>query len=181
MVFAGPGPDPDPGRDAEAAPGSRVHLGILSDTHGLLRPRVLELLEGVDHILHAGDVGSHDILLALEAVAPVTAVTGNTDGFDLRRHLPELQRLVVGGLQVVVTHGHQFGRSPGPILLGEAYPEADLVVFGHTHRPLLEREGGSWFVNPGSCGPRRFELPVEIVLATIENGRFEGRAVVVEP
>jgi len=159
----------------------RIELGIISDTHGLLRPALFRALEGVDHILHAGDVGPPDILTALEAVAPVTAVTGNTDGFELRHRVPEVQTLELGGIRVVVTHGHQFGRGPTPALLREGWPDAGLVVFGHTHRPLMERIGGAWFVNPGSCGPRRFNLPVEMVRATISGGIFSGEAVPLEP
>ncbi|CAN5638573.1 metallophosphoesterase family protein [soil metagenome] len=160
------------------APGERrIELAIISDTHGLLRPSLFRALEGVDHILHAGDVGSSDILTALEAVAPVTAVTGNTDGFELRHRIPEVQTLEIGGIRVVVTHGHQFGRGPTPALLREAWPDAGLVVFGHTHRPLMEEIGDAWFVNPGSCGPRRFDLPVEMVRATIANGRFQAEAI----
>jgi putative phosphoesterase len=165
-----------PDSDAPSLP-EGLRLGILSDTHGLLRPRVLELLDGVDHILHAGDVGPPDLLVALEAVAPVTAVVGNTDGFDLRPRIPEVQRLELGGMHVVVTHGHQFGRAPSPPVLAEAFPAADLVVFGHTHRPLMEGRDGCWFVNPGSCGPRRFDLPVAMVLARVHDGRFQGRHV----
>jgi uncharacterized protein len=154
-----------------------LELGILSDTHGLLRPGLFRALEGVDHILHAGDVGPPDILTVLEAVAPVTAVTGNTDGFELRHRLPEVRELELGGIRTVVIHGHQFGRSPSPALLREAFPDAGLVVFGHTHRPVLVKLDGAWFVNPGSCGPRRFDLPVEMVRATIRGGVFRGRAV----
>jgi len=154
-----------------------LELGIISDTHGLLRPELFRALEGVHHILHAGDVGSPDVLTALETVAPVTAVTGNTDGFDLRHRLPDVQELELGGLKTVVVHGHQFGRSPTPGLLREAYPDAGLVVFGHTHRPLMVNFEGTWFVNPGSCGPRRFDLPVEVVRATLQKGVFRGRPV----
>jgi uncharacterized protein len=152
-----------------------MKLGILSDTHGLLRPEVFPQLEGVDHILHAGDVGSPDILLALEAVAPVTAVYGNTDGFELRNRLPTEARITLGGVEIVVLHGDRFGRTPSPALLGPAFPGAGLVVFGHTHRPLMEAVGGTWFVNPGSVGPRRFNLPVGLVRGEVKDGVFTGR------
>jgi uncharacterized protein len=157
-----------------AAPSRAIELGILSDTHGLLRPGVFEALEGVDHIFHAGDVGTPDILTALEAVAPVTAVFGNTDGFDLRQRTSEVARRTLEGVEVVLTHGHLFGRAPTPEVLRRAYPAADLVIFGHTHRPLLEEVDGCWFVNPGSCGPRRFDLPVGLVRGRIAGGRFTG-------
>jgi uncharacterized protein len=158
-----------------------LELGIVSDTHGLLRPELFRVLEGVHHILHAGDVGSPDLLTALEAVAPVTAVTGNTDGFDLRHRLPEVQELELGDLKTIVIHGHQFGRSPTPAVLRKAYPDAGLVVFGHTHRPVMVNLEGTWFVNPGSCGPRRFDLPVEVVRATLQGGLFQGRAISLAP
>jgi uncharacterized protein len=152
-----------------------IEVGILSDTHGLLRSEVFDALEGVDHILHAGDVGTVDILTALEGMAPVTAVFGNTDGFELRHRIPETARVRLGEIDVVVTHGHQFGRAPTPEVLREAFPDADLVVFGHTHRPRMDEIGGAWFVNPGSCGPRRFDLPVGLVRGRIQGSRFHGK------
>ncbi len=113
-----------------------MRLGIISDTHGLLRPEVFEVFREVDHILHAGDIGSAALLDELEAIAPVTAVYGNTDGFDLRGRLPDVVQTRIEGLDFVVTHGDQFG-SPTPELLYEAYPNAEVIVFGHTHKPLL--------------------------------------------
>jgi uncharacterized protein len=151
-----------------------LELGIISDTHGQLRPQLFHLLDGVDHILHAGDLGPLDLLVELETLAPVTIVPGNTDGFDLRDKVPLVQRLRLGGLETVVTHGHQFG-SPDPAQLSQAFPQADLIVFGHTHQPLLEERNGTWFVNPGSCGPRRFQLPVSLVRARITTEGFSGR------
>jgi uncharacterized protein len=127
--------------ETDRTEGGPFEVGILSDTHGLLRPSVFHALEGVDHILHAGDVGNPDILTALEALAPVTAVWGNTDGFDLRHRVPEVARVGLAGLSVVVLHGHRFGRTPTPEVLREAYPEAGLVVYGHTHRPVMEELG----------------------------------------
>jgi uncharacterized protein len=151
-----------------------LRLGILSDTHGLLRPEVFTHLDGVDLILHAGDVGAPDLLVELEALAPVLAVHGNTDGFSLRARAPEIIQQTLGGARVVLLHGHQFGRSPNPKNLREAFPEADLIIFGHTHVPLLEEADGCVFVNPGSCGPQRFQLPVGLVRGTLTDGRFEG-------
>lgn len=175
-----PSPSPDVALPPEARPGSVVpalSLGILSDTHGLLRPEVFQALAGVDHILHAGDVGSPEILVALEALAPVTAVHGNTDGFDLRHRLPEVQRLTLAGWRIVLTHGHQFGRIPTPTVLGGAFPDADLVIFGHTHQPLVGEHQGIRFVNPGSCGPQRFDLPVELVRARLTPNGFDVRPI----
>lgn len=145
-----------------------LQLGILSDTHGLLRPRVLSELEGVDHILHAGDVGDPAILVELEAIAPVTAVWGNTDGFDIRSATSELARVELAGCPIVVTHGHMTGTTPKR--LRQLFPEAELVVYGHTHQPLVETVRGAVFVNPGSCGPRRFNLPVCMARAELAPG-----------
>ncbi len=153
-----------------------LEVGIISDTHGLIRPELLEALEGVDRILHAGDLGPLDLLYELEAVAPVTLVYGNTDDFDVRERVPLVQRLNLEELAVVVTHGHQLGR-PGPDVLAQSFPDADLVVFGHTHEPLVQQVGEQWFVNPGSCGPRRFELPVTCVRAQIAGREFRSRIV----
>lgn len=146
-----------------------MRLGIISDTHGLLRPEVFHALDGVEHILHAGDIGDPEILTELKSIAPVSAVWGNTDGWDVRHQVSEAVQLEIGGRQIVVTHGHQFG-SPSPDALAAAYPEADLVVFGHTHRPLIRRVGTVLAVNPGSAGPRRFSLPVTIAVAEPDNG-----------
>ena len=141
-----------------------MELAIISDTHGRPHRRLFQELDGVEHILHAGDLGPLDLLVELEAVAPVTVVPGNTDGFDVRDRFPEVARVTLEGLQVVVTHGHQFG-TPTPPALADAFPGAGLVVFGHTHRPVVERKGSRWFINPGSCGPRRFDLPISMVRA----------------
>ncbi len=152
-----------------------MRIGILSDTHGLLRPEVFQALEGVDHILHAGDVGDPDLLLALEALAPVTAVHGNTDGWEIRDRIPDSAEVALGGLRFVVVHGHLPGHGTTPERLAAAFPDADAVVFGHTHRPFLEevpgeRAGPRWFLNPGSAGPRRFHLPVTLVRGEIRDG-----------
>src|SRR5919107_2527212 len=136
-----------------------MRLGVISDTHGLLRPEVFDAFEGVDHILHAGDVGKPDILSDLEALAPVTAVYGNTDGADLRRMLPDVASLELDGFDIVVTHGDQLG-SPTPDALHLAFPDAQIIVYGHTHRPLLRIvDVVVTVMNPGGAGARRFKLP----------------------
>jgi uncharacterized protein len=152
-----------------------VRIGILSDTHGLLRPEVFPALEGVDHILHAGDVGDPDLLLALEALAPVTAVHGNTDGWEVRGRVPESAEVALGGLRFALVHGHLPRHGTTPERLSAAFPDADVVVFGHTHQPFLKEEPGAggcprWFLNPGSAGPRRFRLPVTLVRAEVHEG-----------
>jgi putative phosphoesterase len=151
-------------------------IGLISDTHGLLRPQVFTAFRGVDHILHAGDVGNADILLELSAIAPVTAVWGNTDGLDLRSRLPEIARIELSGLSVMVIHGHQHG-SPSASELGASYPDVDLLVFGHSHTPEIERVGRVMVVNPGSAGAARFSLPVSVAVATLSAGEVSVRKV----
>jgi putative phosphoesterase len=153
-----------------------VRIGLISDTHGLLRPEVFEQLSGVEHILHAGDLGPLDLLTELQAIAPVTIVWGNTDGMEVRAAMPEAAKVRLGGVDVAVVHGHQYG-SPVPRLVAAANPGAGLVVFGHTHQPVMERAGDTLIVNPGSAGPRRFNQPVTLAIATIENGRVEASIV----
>lgn len=129
-------------------------VGLISDTHGLLRPEVFEVFAGVDLILHAGDVGDDDILDELATIAPVYAVRGNTDRVDNPR-LPESVELEINGVTVHVSHGHEVGAKP--ITLMAAYP-ARVIVYGHTHRELITRDGGQLVVNPGAAGARRFDL-----------------------
>jgi hypothetical protein len=147
-----------------------VRLGVIADTHGLLRPSVFDAFAEVDHILHAGDVGPDDLLIELEALAPVTAVFGNTDGFDIRRRCPQVAQLELDGLYVAVTHGDQFG-SPTPDVLRASFPDADIIVYGHTHRPLLELVDRTVTVmNPGSAGPRRFDILPSVGIMELETG-----------
>lgn len=153
-----------------------MKIGLISDTHGLLRPEVFERLRGVEHILHAGDVGPADLLTELEAIAPVTAVWGNTDDWDVRDRVPEVATVELAGVRVVVVHGQQFG-SPTPAKVAAAHPEAGLVVFGHSHQPVIERVGAALAVNPGSAGPRRFRLPVTVAIAELDGGSVEAHLV----
>ena len=147
-----------------------MRLGVISDTHGLLRPEVFNAFAHVDHILHAGDIGSLELLAELEALAPVTAVYGNTDGFDLRNRLPRVARVELDGFDIVVTHGDQFG-SPTPEKLNAAFPEAQILVYGHTHRPLLTIvDVVVTVMNPGSAGPRRFTIPPSVGILELEAG-----------
>ena len=150
-----------------------MKLGLVSDTHGLLRPELIDRLGGVDHILHAGDIGDVDVLTALEALAPVTAVWGNTDGWEVRHRVPEVAEITLEGTSIVVVHGQQFG-SPKPADLRDAYPSADLIVFGHTHQPVIERTAGCTCVNPGSAGPRRFRQPTTCAIAELRQDAAIG-------
>jgi putative phosphoesterase len=147
-----------------------MRLGIIADTHGQLRPQVLDAFAGVDHILHGGDLGPLRLLAALEAIAPVTAVFGNTDAADVRACLPQVARVELEGFRIVVTHGDQFG-SPTPEKLNAAFPEAEILVFGHTHQPLLTLvDQVVTVMNPGGAGPRRFALPASVGLMELEPG-----------
>ena len=142
-----------------------VRVGILSDTHGLLRPELFEVFEGVDRILHAGDVGAPGILLDLEAIAPVEAVWGNVDGSEVRQEALEALELELGGVRVAVAHGHRV--QPDYERLMDRFPDAALVVHGHTHEPALRRVDGRLLLNPGAAGHRRFRLPVSVALARL--------------
>ncbi len=146
-----------------------VRIGLISDTHGRLRPEVFPALEGVLRILHAGDVGGAEILLELEAIAPVTAVFGNTDRFELRGRLPREARVEEAGRKIVVVHGDALG-SPTPARLAAAYPGADVIVYGHTHVAKVERVGRILVVNPGAAGPARFRVKPSLAILTLEPG-----------
>jgi len=143
-------------------------IGLISDTHGLVRPSVIHRLDGVELILHAGDVGSRDVLIELSTVAPVQAVYGNVDD----PHTPELDQhrwLTLEGWRIHVSHGHEVG-SPGPKLLTGRYPDADILVFGHTHRSVVEWVGTRLVVNPGAAGPRRFDVVPSLALLRLSPG-----------
>jgi uncharacterized protein len=147
-----------------------VRLGVISDTHGLLRAEVLEVFAGVDHILHCGDVGKWDVVVDLEAVAPVTAVYGNTDDLGIRAKLPQVVEIDLDGFRIVVTHGDQLG-SPTPAKLHEAFPDAEIIVYGHTHKPLLELVDRTVTVmNPGGAGAPRFGLLPSVGIMELEPG-----------
>jgi putative phosphoesterase len=151
-----------------------LRIGLISDTHGLLRPDVHRALAGVSRILHAGDVCGDDILDELELIAPVQAVHANCDEAGDPR-LPERLDLVIGGLRVHVSHGHELGR-PGGATIAAAY-DADVCVYGHTHRQLIERVGERLVINPGAAGPRRFDLAPSVAVLTIADGRADAELV----
>jgi putative phosphoesterase len=147
-----------------------MRLGVISDTHGLLRVEALEVFEGVDHILHGGDVGTWDVVVALQALAPVTAVYGNTDGTELRSRLPQVAEIDLDGFRILVTHGDQLG-SPTPDKLHEAFPDADIILYGHTHKPLIELVDKTVTVmNPGGAGAPRFGLLPSVGILELEPG-----------
>lgn len=148
-----------------------MRLGVISDTHGLLRPEVFQAFAEVDHILHAGDVGPLQLLDELEALAPVTAVYGNTDGEEVRRRLPQVATIELDGFEIVVTHGDQLDGSPTPEKLNAAFPDAQILVYGHTHKPLLTLvDVVVTVMNPGGAGHRRFGLPPSVGILELEPG-----------
>lgn len=154
-------------------PGAALRIGLISDTHGLLRPDVHRALAGVSLILHAGDVCGDEILDELEVIAPVRAVRGNCD--ESSHRLVERLDIELGGLRIHVSHGHELGR-PGPAKVAGAY-DADVCVYGHTHRQLIERVEGRLIINPGAAGPRRFDLVPSVAILTIAGGRSEAELV----
>lgn len=142
-----------------------VTLGVISDTHGLLRPEALEALRGSDRILHAGDVGAPQILEALAQIAPVTAVRGNVDTEPWARALPETEVVEAGGVSVFILH------SLGQLDLKPEAAGFRVVVYGHSHLPKIEEKNGVLYFNPGSAGPRRFNLPVSVGKLMIGAGK----------
>ncbi len=147
-----------------------LRVGLVSDTHGLVRPELPEVLAGVALILHAGDVGGLQVLRELSAIAPVEAVFGNVDD----PHDPSLARersVTIGGVAIHVSHGDELG-SPSPERMLERYA-GDVVVFGHTHRAVVLRKGGRTAVNPGAAGPRRFDLRPSVAILTIVDAAAE--------
>lgn len=147
-----------------------IVIGLISDTHGLVRDSVFTALAGVSQILHAGDVGGRDVLDALSAIAPVQAVYGNVDPID--GLLPGQIALDIAGMSIHVSHGHELG-SPTPARLLSRY-SADILVFGHTHRAVIDRQGARLVVNPGAAGPKRFNLKPSVAILRIENGRADA-------
>jgi uncharacterized protein len=142
-------------------------IGVISDTHGLLRPEAVELLRGSEHIIHAGDIGSPEIVPVLEKIAPVTAIRGNVDVQGWARQFPETAAVELAGFSIYVIHDVN-ALDLNPQAAGFA-----AVISGHSHKPQQERRGGVLYFNPGSAGPRRFSLPIslgrlEISLAGME-------------
>jgi hypothetical protein len=148
-----------------------ILIGVISDTHGLLRPEAIEALRGSEHIIHAGDVGSPEILEKLSRIAPVIAVRGNIDKAAWSRRLPETQVLESGGVSIYVLHD---------LAQLDLKPKAagfSVVVSGHSHVPKQETRDGVLYFNPGSAGPRRFKLPVSLGKLVVEAGSVRGELV----
>lgn len=149
-------------------------IGLVSDTHGLVRPDIFSALDGVELILHAGDVGGTEVLAELATIAPVEAVAGNTDPPGTPGLVSSLER-EIDGVRIHVSHGHEVGR-PTPERLLALYPH-DVLVYGHTHRQLITRAGQRLAINPGAAGPRRFSLMPSVGKLVIQNGRVDAELV----
>ena len=148
-----------------------VILGVISDTHGLLRPEAVETLRGSDLILHAGDIGTPEILEALAQIAPLTAIRGNVDTDPWARALPENEVVEAGGVSVFILH------NLGQLDLKPEAAGFRVVVYGHSHQPRIEEKNGVLYFNPGSAGPRRFHLPVNVGKLVIEAGKVRAELV----
>ena len=140
-------------------------IGVIADTHGLLRPEAVAALEGCDLVVHAGDIGRREVLEELGRLGPLVAVPGNNDREERARALPAAETFDAGGLRVHVLH------DLNELEVDPAAEGIDLVIAGHTHRPRLEEREGVTYLNPGSAGPRRFRLPVAVARVRIQRGR----------
>ncbi|HZY73680.1 MAG TPA: metallophosphoesterase family protein [Edaphobacter sp.] len=146
-------------------------IGVISDTHGLLRPEALAALAGVEHILHAGDIGDPGILDTLQKIAPVTAIRGNVDCWGECAELPPTDAVELGGRLFYLVH------SAADLDINPVVADVAVVVSGHSHKPSIQTRDGVIFLNPGSAGPRRFNLPVTIALVTSTEDKLEARIV----
>ena len=152
-----------------------VHtLGVISDTHGLVRPEALAALAGVERIVHAGDIGSRDVLEALERVGPVTAVRGNNDRGDWAKKIPETEVVEVGGVSLYLLHDlHELDLEPRAAGFAA-------IISGHSHQPKVEERDGVLYLNPGSAGPRRFKLPISLARLTVAGKRVKAELVTLQ-
>ena len=153
----------------------RVHtVGVISDTHGLLRPEAVAALTGVERIVHAGDIGSPDVLTQLERLAPVVAVRGNNDRDAWAADIPETEVVEVGGVSLYVLHDlHELDLDPRAAGFAA-------VITGHSHQPRLDERDGVLYLNPGSAGPRRFKLPISLARLTVTDSRVQARLLTLE-
>jgi len=151
-----------------------VRIGLISDTHGLLRPQAVEFLRGSDHILHAGDIVGTPVLDGLAALAPLSAVRGNNDYGDWALALPETVTLTLGGVVIHMLHDLK------ELAIDPAANGVRVVVTGHTHKPACEERDGVLYVNPGAAGRRRFTLPVSVGELLIEDGKVDVRLVTLD-
>ncbi len=146
-----------------------MNIGVISDTHGLLRPEALDALRGSERILHAGDIGKPEILAALGKIAPVTAVRGNNDREPWADGIAERERIECDGVRVLMLHDLKD--------LDDGDLDCEVIVAGHSHKPSIEMRAGVLYVNPGSAGPRRFSLPVSVARLAVKADRAEAEII----
>jgi putative phosphoesterase len=148
-----------------------IKLGVISDTHRLMRPEALAALEGSDVIIHAGDVGSPEVLEKLEKIAPVHAIRGNIDIASWARHLPEQREVSIENARIWVLHDRQ------QLAFDPAAAGYRAVISGHSHQPKIEQNGAVLYLNPGSAGPRRFRLPVSLARCEVRGGEIRAELI----
>jgi len=152
-----------------------MRIGIISDTHGLLRPAAIKQLAGADHIIHAGDIGAPEVIEGLRRIAPTTAVKGNIDAGEWAKDYPDTELVVLGGRVFYVLH------NLNELKLVPSVSGFDVVVSGHSHRPKIETRNGILYVNPGSAGPRRFKLPIAVAMVTLSDLAVVPRILEIAP
>jgi putative phosphoesterase len=148
-----------------------MRIGIISDTHGLLRPEAIKYLAGTDHIIHAGDIGAPEVIDGLRRIARTTVIRGNIDAGEWAKNYPDTELITLGGRVLYVLHNLK------EIELDPAAAGIDIVVSGHSHRPNIVTKNGVLYVNPGSAGPRRFKLPIALAFLTLSNRTILPRIV----
>jgi putative phosphoesterase len=152
----------------------RSVIGVISDTHGLLRPQVLPVFKGVQMILHVGDIGNPEVLEGLRTIAPVTAVRGNNDRGEWANAIAEFEVVKLGSIAIYMLHDV---KELDPAVLAGF----QIVVSGHSHRPSVDRRDGVLFLNPGSAGPRRFNLPISVARLTIQGSSIRAKLIELTP
>jgi putative phosphoesterase len=152
-----------------------MQVGIISDTHGLLRSQAIKQLAGTDHIIHAGDIGGPEVVEELRRIAPTTAIRGNIDVAEWAKGYPDTELVVLGGRAFYVLHNLK------EIKLDPAASGFDVVISGHSHRPKIETKKGVLYVNLGSAGPRRFKLPVAVATVTLSEREILPRILEIAP
>jgi len=152
-----------------------MRIGIISDTHGLLRPEAIKHLAGTDHIIHAGDIGAPEVIEGLRRIAPTTAIRGNIDAGEWAKHYPDTELIVLGGRALYVLHNLK------ELKLDPAASGFDVIISGHSHRPKIETKNGILYVNPGSAGPRRFKLPIAVAILTLSDRALLPRILEIAP
>jgi putative phosphoesterase len=152
-----------------------MRIGIISDTHGLLRPEAIKQLAGADHIIHAGDIGGPEVIEGLRRIASTTAIRGNVDTGEWATAYPNTELVELGGRALYVLHNLK------EIKLDPAASGFDVVVSGHSHRPKIETKNGVLYINPGSAGPRRFKLPIALAILALSDGALLPRILEIVP